>query len=74
MYKLGSRVLLVLIYIFTKINVKHFILQCRNNLKDTNGPDLRSQGLCLVPISSTFPVAAETTTEFWTPTFGGAFC
>ncbi|KAM7530742.1 hypothetical protein LguiB_034152 [Lonicera macranthoides] len=46
----------------------------RNNLKDTKGPDLRSRGLCLVPISSTFPVAAETTTEFWTPTFGGAFC
>ncbi|KAM7506174.1 hypothetical protein LguiB_005078 [Lonicera macranthoides] len=35
--------------------------------------DLRSRGLCLVPISSTFPVAAETTTttpDFWAPTFG----
>ncbi|KAE8696760.1 bHLH114 protein [Hibiscus syriacus] len=34
--------------------------------------DLRSLGLCLVPISSTFPVANETV-DFWTPTFGGTF-
>ncbi|KAK4368345.1 hypothetical protein RND71_012137 [Anisodus tanguticus] len=34
---------------------------------------LRSKGLCLVPISSTFPVAAETTMDFWTPTLGGTF-
>ncbi|PHT29943.1 Transcription factor [Capsicum baccatum] len=33
--------------------------------------DLRSRGLCLVPISSTFPVATETTSDFWTPNFGG---
>ncbi|GMJ14628.1 hypothetical protein like AT1G61660 [Hibiscus trionum] len=44
--------------------------------KRTEGPDepkqdLRSRGLCLVPISSTFPVANETTADFWTPTFGG---
>ncbi|KAF3783392.1 Transcription factor [Nymphaea thermarum] len=30
--------------------------------------DLRSRGLCLVPISSTFP--SEATADFWTPTFG----
>ncbi|RDX87427.1 Transcription factor bHLH112, partial [Mucuna pruriens] len=44
------------------------------NLKESEGPkqDLRSRGLCLVPISSTFPVANETTVDFWTPTFGGA--
>ncbi|GAA0145904.1 basic helix-loop-helix transcription factor [Lithospermum erythrorhizon] len=35
--------------------------------------DLRSRGLCLVPISSTFPVTHETTVDFWTPTFGGTF-
>ncbi|KAL1560143.1 transcription factor bHLH112-like protein [Salvia divinorum] len=35
--------------------------------------DLKSRGLCLVPISSTFPVAAETTSDFWTPTFAGSF-
>ncbi|KAM1108473.1 hypothetical protein ACFX2B_005060 [Malus domestica] len=35
--------------------------------------DLQSRGLCLVPISSTFPVANETTADFWTPTFGATF-
>ncbi|KAL2341986.1 hypothetical protein Fmac_009926 [Flemingia macrophylla] len=45
-----------------------------DNLKESEGAkqDLRSRGLCLVPISSTFPaVANETTVDFWTPTFGG---
>lgn len=44
-----------------------------DNLNDDSEQDLRSRGLCLVPISSTFPVANETTSDFWTPTFGGAF-
>ncbi|KAI3828265.1 hypothetical protein L1987_02363 [Smallanthus sonchifolius] len=35
--------------------------------------DLRSRGLCLVPVSSTFPVTRETRVDFWTPTFGGTF-
>lgn len=35
--------------------------------------DLRSRGLCLVPISSTFPVTHETTVDFWTPSFGATF-
>ncbi|XP_048601802.1 transcription factor bHLH112-like isoform X2 [Brassica napus] len=39
--------------------------------QDGNGnQELRAHGLCLVPISSTFPVANETTADFWTPTFG----
>lgn len=33
--------------------------------------DLKSRGLCLVPISSTYPVVQETPVDFWTPTFGG---
>ncbi|XP_047312104.1 transcription factor bHLH112-like isoform X2 [Impatiens glandulifera] len=45
--------------------------------KSTKRVDLKSRGLCLVPISisSTFPVASETTADFWTPTttFGGGF-
>ncbi|PWA87024.1 basic helix-loop-helix (bHLH) DNA-binding superfamily protein [Artemisia annua] len=43
--------------------------------KPPDGPrqDLRSRGLCLVPVSSTFPVTHETTVDFWTPTFGGTF-
>ncbi|RCV27667.1 hypothetical protein SETIT_5G342800v2 [Setaria italica] len=35
--------------------------------------DLRSRGLCLVPVASTYTVAAETVPEFWHPTFGGTF-
>lgn len=43
--------------------------------QDPEGPrqDLRSRGLCLVPVSSTFPVTHETTVDYWTPTFGGTF-
>ncbi|OWM81218.1 transcription factor bHLH123-like [Punica granatum] len=43
---------------------------------DPEGPrqDLRSRGLCLVPLSSTFHVTShETSLEFWNPTFGGTF-
>lgn len=35
--------------------------------------ELRNRGLCLVPVSSTFPVASETSADFWTPTCGGHF-
>lgn len=36
--------------------------------------DLRSRGLCLVPVASTYPVAHEPTQlDFWTPPFGGPF-
>lgn len=36
--------------------------------------DLRSRGLCLVPLTSTtYAVASETAPEFWPPTFGGTF-
>ncbi|KZV55966.1 Basic helix-loop-helix DNA-binding superfamily protein [Dorcoceras hygrometricum] len=49
--------------------------QISDKSKDPEGPrhDLRSRGLCLVPVSSTFPVTQETTVDFWTPTFGGTF-
>ncbi|WCJ31323.1 basic helix-loop-helix (bHLH) DNA-binding superfamily protein [Euphorbia peplus] len=33
--------------------------------------DLRSRGLCLVPLTSTFPVTHESTVDIWSPTFGG---
>jgi hypothetical protein len=44
-----------------------------DNVNESEGKkqDLRSQGLCLVPISSTFPMTNETPVDFWTPTFGG---
>ncbi|XP_038881131.1 transcription factor bHLH112-like isoform X2 [Benincasa hispida] len=41
--------------------------------RDSPKQDLKSRGLCLVPISSTFPVTNATTADFWTPTFGGTF-
>ncbi|CAA7029769.1 unnamed protein product [Microthlaspi erraticum] len=41
------------------------------NQDGNENQELRAHGLCLVPISSTFPVANETTADFWTPTFGG---
>ncbi|XP_016437700.1 transcription factor bHLH112-like [Nicotiana tabacum] len=48
--------------------------QCQQ-VKEQEGlkQDLRSQGLCLVPISSTFPATAETTMDFWTPKVGATF-
>ncbi|KAG6420477.1 hypothetical protein SASPL_117007 [Salvia splendens] len=47
-------------------------LQCQQDQEELI-KDLKSRGLCLVPISSTFPVATETTADFWTPTFGASF-
>lgn len=41
--------------------------------KRADHQELRSRGLCVVPVSSTFPVASETTADFWTPTFGKNF-
>ncbi|GMI63695.1 hypothetical protein HRI_000038800 [Hibiscus trionum] len=43
--------------------------------KDPEGfkQDLRSRGLCVMPVSSTIPVTHESTVDFWTPTFGGTF-
>lgn len=37
--------------------------------QEVQNRDLKSRGLCMVPISSTFPVAAENTTDLWAPTF-----
>lgn len=56
-------------------NYNDYYLQTADKVKEQEGSkqDLRSRGLCLVPISSTFPVATETTTDFWTPNFGGTF-
>ncbi|XP_078437027.1 transcription factor bHLH112-like [Wolffia australiana] len=35
--------------------------------------DLRSRGLCLVPLASTMAVTNDHIADFWTPTFGGSF-
>ncbi|KAI4374735.1 hypothetical protein MLD38_012695 [Melastoma candidum] len=49
--------------------------QNMENRDDPEGPrhDLRSRGLCLVPVSSTFPVTHESAVDFWNPTFGGTY-
>ncbi|KAM0912039.1 hypothetical protein ACQ4PT_013059 [Festuca glaucescens] len=46
-----------------------------NEKNDSGEPqkDLRSRGLCLVPVATTYTVASETVPEFWYPTFGGTF-
>ncbi|XP_023002945.1 transcription factor bHLH112-like isoform X1 [Cucurbita maxima] len=46
---------------------------CEKEDPDCPKQDLRSRGLCLVPVSSTFPVSNVGTADFWTPTFGGTF-
>ena len=53
----------------------NFIVQSSDKGKDGEGPkqDLRSRGLCLVPISSTYTVTNEVAPDIWTPTFGGSF-
>ncbi|XP_043709621.1 transcription factor bHLH112-like [Telopea speciosissima] len=45
----------------------------KSNEGEGHKQDLRSRGLCLVPLSSTFPVTNETAADFWTPTFGGTY-
>ncbi|XP_076948259.1 uncharacterized protein LOC143620445 [Bidens hawaiensis] len=47
--------------------------QISDNASEGSRHDLRSRGLCLVPLSSTFPMTHETTVDFWTPSFGGTF-
>lgn len=50
--------------------------QPNDNSKDPEGrrQDLRSRGLCLVPVSNIFPITHEASTvDFWMPTFGGTF-
>ncbi|XP_022848281.1 transcription factor bHLH112-like isoform X2 [Olea europaea var. sylvestris] len=49
--------------------------QTAGKLKNQEGSELnlKSRGLCLVPISSTFLISAENTSDFWTPTFGERF-
>ncbi|GAB2301123.1 hypothetical protein Dimus_035156 [Dionaea muscipula] len=49
--------------------IQHQQLQEKHE-RSQSQQDLTSRGLCLVPISFTFPVAHETPVDFWTPTFG----
>ncbi|CAO1946225.1 unnamed protein product [Urochloa humidicola] len=63
-------------YLKNGIPLQQFQQKGSEDAKDNNGDtkkDLRSRGLCLVPVASTYTVAAETVPEFWHPTFGGTF-
>ncbi|KAI0505013.1 hypothetical protein KFK09_015970 [Dendrobium nobile] len=46
--------------------------QRSDNSKDEE-QDLKSRGLCLVPIASAYSVASEISSDFWTPTFKGTY-
>lgn len=35
--------------------------------------DLRSRGLCLVPVSCTVQVGSDTGADYWAPAFGAGF-
>ncbi|KAL3820327.1 hypothetical protein ACJIZ3_006232 [Penstemon smallii] len=58
---------------YMKIGASIHHQQSSNKSKDRDRPrqDLRSRGLCVVPVFKTFPMTHETTIDFWTPTFGG---
>ncbi|CAO1943424.1 unnamed protein product [Urochloa humidicola] len=62
-------------YLKNGIPMQQFQQKGSEDAKDNGDTkkDLRSRGLCLVPVASTYTVAAETVPEFWHPTFGGTF-
>ncbi|CAH8383305.1 unnamed protein product [Eruca vesicaria subsp. sativa] len=61
-------------YMKSVASLQHQQSDHHKELEVSEEADLRSRGLCLVPVSSIFPVTHGTTTvDFWTPTFGGTF-
>ncbi|XP_020703396.1 transcription factor bHLH112 isoform X1 [Dendrobium catenatum] len=47
--------------------------QKRSDNSNDEEQDLKSRGLCLVPIASAYSVASEISSDFWTPTFKGTY-
>ncbi|XP_020703395.1 transcription factor bHLH112 isoform X2 [Dendrobium catenatum] len=45
----------------------------RSDNSNDEEQDLKSRGLCLVPIASAYSVASEISSDFWTPTFKGTY-
>ncbi|CAN4085801.1 unnamed protein product [Withania somnifera] len=41
--------------------------------QDYNEKDMRSRGLCLVPLSCTLQVGSDNGADYWAPAFGGGF-
>ncbi|PPR93186.1 hypothetical protein GOBAR_AA27487 [Gossypium barbadense] len=62
-------------YMKNEATIQHHQQNPEKSKDPAEGPkqDLRSRGLCLVPVSSTFPLTNESPVDFWTPTFGGTF-
>ncbi|KAL6614362.1 hypothetical protein ACP70R_036632 [Stipagrostis hirtigluma subsp. patula] len=62
-------------YLKNGIPLRQFQQKGSENTKDDGEAtqDLRSRGLCLVPVANTYTVASDTVPEFWHPTFGGTF-
>ncbi|KAH9622415.1 hypothetical protein KSS87_019172 [Heliosperma pusillum] len=58
-------------YLKDGAGVQHQQVSAKICNNDKTKQDLRSRRLCVVPISSTYPVTQETPVDFWTPTFGG---
>ncbi|KAL9160138.1 hypothetical protein ABFS82_08G180400 [Erythranthe guttata] len=63
-------------YMESEAPIKHQQSFDKSNDREGQRQDLRSRGLCLVPISNTYPVTDHETScagDFWTPTFGATF-
>jgi hypothetical protein len=60
------------LHIFVKIYVYIFIGSCLQDNQD-QPKDLRSRGLCLVPVSCTQHVGSDNGADYWAPAIGGGF-
>ncbi|KAL8046468.1 hypothetical protein ABFX02_08G179200 [Erythranthe guttata] len=63
-------------YMESEAPIQHQQSFDKSNDREGQRQDLRSRGLCLVPISNTYPVTDHETScagDFWTPTFGATF-
>ena len=45
----------------------------RVSLQEADGHDLKSRGLCLVPVSSTLHVGNDNGADYWAPSLGVGF-
>ncbi|KAJ7973828.1 Transcription factor bHLH68 [Quillaja saponaria] len=46
---------------------------CEQEAQEEPKKDLRSRGLCLVPVSCTLQVGSDNGADYWAPAFGGGF-
>jgi len=62
-----------LICILTLNCFSFLVLLLQDGVDREQKKDLRSRGLCLVPISFTLHVGSDNGADYWAPTFGGGF-